>query len=49
MGKFQSINVKGNLITWIKQFKNFEEFNLLKEKLRKLGKSAKVWIVKKGN
>ena len=21
MGKFQSINVKGNLITWIKQFK----------------------------
>ena len=41
MRKFKSINVKGNLIIWIKQFKNLEEFNLLKEEVEKIGQQSK--------
>ena len=37
VGKFQSINVKGNLTIWIKQFKNLEESNLLKEEVEEVG------------
>ena len=36
MGKFKSINVKGNLTIWIKQFKNLEKFNLLKEEAEEI-------------
>ena len=40
MGKFQLINVTGKLIIRIKQFKNLEEFNLLKEKVKKIGQQS---------
>ena len=38
--KFESINVKGNLTIWIKQFKNLEEFHLLKEKVEGIGQQS---------
>ena len=41
MGKFKSINVKGNLTIWIKQFKNFEKFNLLKEEVEEIEQQSK--------
>ena len=41
VGKFKSINVKGNLTIWIKQFKNFEKFNLLKEEVEEIEQQSK--------
>ena len=41
VGKFKSINVKGNLTIWIKQFKNLEKFNLLKEEVEEIEQQSK--------
>ena len=39
-GKFKSINVKGNLTIWIEQFKNLEEYYLLKKEVEEIGQQS---------
>ena len=38
---FKSANLKGNLTIWNKQFRNLEEFNLLKEGVEEIGQQSK--------
>ena len=42
MGKFKSINVKGDMLIWIKQFNDLREFHLLMEEVEEIGQQSKL-------